>query len=159
MLAAERIRNRQAGSNHDNPRRRYLVLTKKEILHKMAEGLISQRHLPRIDLGQMLSKQRFRIRLYKATDRIIPKLNQILRIGLGIMPATNFPPLTARFLYERFTEHIADQDRIVVYDPCSGWGGRILGAMATRSYYCLCATGHPSILASAAPQRASLNSP
>ena len=48
------------------------------------------------------------------------------------MPPTNFPPLTARFLYERFTEHISDQDRIVVYDPCSGWGGRILGAMATH---------------------------
>ncbi len=27
--------------------------------------------------------------------------------------------LRTRFLYERFAEHIADQDRIVVHDPCS----------------------------------------
>ena len=30
--------------------------------------------------------------------------------------------LTIRLLYERFIEHTADQDRIVVHDPCSEWG-------------------------------------
>ena len=52
------------------------------------------------------------------------------RLGLG-QPAVNFPPLTAKFLYEHFTEHIKD-DKITVYDPSSGWGGRILGAMASK---------------------------
>ena len=53
------------------------------------------------------------------------------RIGY-IQPAVNFPPMTAKYLYERFTEHIKDQERIVIYDPSSGWGGRILGAMGVR---------------------------
>jgi hypothetical protein len=44
--------------------------------------------------------------------------------------AVNFPPLTARYLYERFTEHIKDQDVITIYDPSSGWAGRLLGAMS-----------------------------
>jgi len=40
--------------------------------------------------------------------------------------------MTAKYLYERFTEHIKDQERIVIYDPSAGWGGRILGAMGCR---------------------------
>ena len=40
--------------------------------------------------------------------------------------------MTAKYLYERFTEHIKDSERIKIYDPSSGWGGRILGAMSCR---------------------------
>ena len=36
-------------------------------------------------------------------------------------------------MYERFTENYKDQDRICIYDPSCGWGGRILGAMSARS--------------------------
>jgi hypothetical protein len=42
----------------------------------------------------------------------------------------NYPPLTARYLYERFTDHIKDQDVINIWDPSSGWAGRIVGAMS-----------------------------
>jgi hypothetical protein len=38
--------------------------------------------------------------------------------------------LTAKYLYERFTEHFKDQEQINIYDPSSGWGGRLLGAMS-----------------------------
>jgi hypothetical protein len=41
--------------------------------------------------------------------------------------------LTAKYLYEKFTKHITNQDQVIVYDPSSGWGGRILGAMSVRS--------------------------
>ena len=44
----------------------------------------------------------------------------------------NFPPMTAKYLYERFTEDIKDQEVIKIYDPSAGWGGRILGAMSVR---------------------------
>jgi len=70
------------------------------------------------------------VRLYKRDKRIFPPALQIFRLGLG-QPAVNFPPLTAKFLYEHFTEHCKDED-ITVYDPSSGWGGRILGAMCTN---------------------------
>jgi hypothetical protein len=53
----------------------------------------------------------------------------VFRLSLG-QPAVNFPALTAKFLYEHFTEHIKDE-KITVYDCSSGWGGRILGAMST----------------------------
>jgi hypothetical protein len=38
--------------------------------------------------------------------------------------------LTAKYLYERFTKEIENQDQIVIYDPSSGWGGRLLGALS-----------------------------
>ena len=62
--------------------------------------------------------------------RFFPKRFKSFRIG-HIQPAVNFPPMTAKYLYERFTEHIKDRP-IKIYDPSSGWGGRILGACAVR---------------------------
>ena len=47
-------------------------------------------------------------------------------------PAVNFPALSAKMLYENYTEHITNQDKVTVYDPSSGWGGRILGAMSSN---------------------------
>tara|TARA_Y100000592_G_scaffold100347_1_gene180026 strand:+ start:631 stop:2271 length:1641 start_codon:yes stop_codon:yes gene_type:complete len=71
------------------------------------------------------------IRWYDKTTPIFPKILQIFRLSCG-QPAVNFPALTARMLYEKYTEHINDQDVVNVYDPSSGWGGRILGAMCSN---------------------------
>jgi len=46
--------------------------------------------------------------------------------------AVNFPPLTAKYLYERYTEHFKMQEQINIYDPSSGWGGRLLGALSVN---------------------------
>lgn len=71
----------------------------------------------------------FLIRGYEKNKRIFPAALQVFRLSLG-QPAVNFPPMTAKFLYEHFTKHIPATERITVYDPSSGWGGRILGAMS-----------------------------
>ena len=39
---------------------------------------------------------------------------------------TAFPPFHARFLVSRYTPA---RGRVVVLDPCAGWGGRLLGAL------------------------------
>ena len=39
-------------------------------------------------------------------------------------------PLTAKYLYEKYTEHFKEQEQIRIWDPSAGWGGRILGAMS-----------------------------
>ena len=70
------------------------------------------------------------VRYYPRKFKIFPKALQTFRLGLG-QPAVNFPALTARFLYEFFTKHIPEGQKITVYDPSSGWGGRILGALST----------------------------
>jgi len=73
---------------------------------------------------------RYYVRQYNKNQKIFPTALQVFRLGLG-QPAVNFPPLTAKFLYQHFTKHI-DSNIINVYDPSSGWGGRMLGAMSTN---------------------------
>ena len=89
------------------------------------------RHHSTFDIYDMPDDKVYAIRIYKKGRKVFPAGFKSFRIGY-IQPAVNFPPMTAKYLYERFTEHIKDQERIVIYDPSSGWGGRILGAMGCR---------------------------
>ena len=77
----------------------------------------------------------FFVRTFELKQRIFPAGIQAFRLGLG-QPAVNFPPLTARYLYERYTDHInideLEDKQLNIYDPSSGWGGRILGAMSSK---------------------------
>ena len=75
-------------------------------------------------------KYSYFIRKFKLGQKIFPPGIQAFRLGLG-QPAVNFPSLTARYLYERYTEHIEQDTPLNIYDPSSGWGGRILGAMSS----------------------------
>ena len=72
------------------------------------------------------------IRYYQLKTRLFPQAFQIFRLSLNSQPAVNFPPLTARLLYEKFTDHIEQDEPLNIYDPSSGWGGRILGAMSSK---------------------------
>lgn len=73
----------------------------------------------------------FRIRVFEFGQKIFPVGFKAFRIS-WCQYAVNFPPLTAKLLYEKYTEHIKNQDFINIYDPSSGWGGRILGAMSVK---------------------------
>jgi hypothetical protein len=73
--------------------------------------------------------QMFRVRLYKKGQKVFPVGLKAFRVSF-CQYAVNFPPLTAKYLYEKYTEHFKTQDQINIYDPSSGWGGRLLGAMS-----------------------------
>jgi hypothetical protein len=68
----------------------------------------------------------YRIRLFKKGQRIFPAGFKAFRVSV-CQQAVNFPPLTAKLIYERYTK---PNTKAIVWDPSSGWGGRILGAMA-----------------------------
>jgi len=72
----------------------------------------------------------YRIRTYDKSQKIFPSIIQIFRLSLG-QPPVNFPPLTARFIYEKYLSEF-DQNEFIVYDMCSGWGGRLLGALSSN---------------------------
>ncbi len=74
--------------------------------------------------------QEDRPRIFADADAKLMSAAVDFRVCFGLRPAGNFPPAIAKYLYLRFTDHIEDQDNVVIYDPCAGWGGRILGAMA-----------------------------
>ena len=110
--------------------RSYLSINNKDAKSLYRKGLIKAHQSQWVHFDKDHEKESYRIRLYDSTKRVFPVAQQVFRKGFGLMPATNFPPLTAKFIYQRFTEHIKDQEQIVVYDPSAGWGGRILGAMS-----------------------------
>jgi len=76
----------------------------------------------------------FMVKIYERKPKMFPAIFQVFKLSLG-QPAVNFPPLTAKFLYEYYTQHIPG--KVTIYDPSSGWGGRILGAMSSqkRTHY------------------------
>lgn len=71
----------------------------------------------------------YSIRLFELGQRIFPLGFKAFKVS-WCQYAHNFPPLTAKFLYERYTEEFKNEDEILIWDPSCGWGGRILGAMA-----------------------------
>jgi len=74
----------------------------------------------------------FTIRVYDKRTKVFPNIYQVLRLGFGQV-AVNFPPLTTKVLVETFLEKIEEpQNEYVVYDPCMGWGGRLLGCMSSQ---------------------------
>jgi len=75
--------------------------------------------------------QVFRIRLYEKGQKLFPVGLKAFRVSF-CQYAVNFPPLTAKYLYERYTEHFKMQEQINIYDPSSGWGGRLLGALSVN---------------------------
>jgi len=76
-------------------------------------------------------KYTYYIRRFELNQKIFPSALQVFRLSLG-QPAVNFPPLTARWIYENYTNHISKDEQLNIYDPSSGWGGRILGAMSSH---------------------------
>lgn len=114
------------GYNEDLKDVKWLKITKDEI---------EQLNIPARCLSNLSDTRpagSYQIRLFELGQKLFPVGLKAFRVS-WCQYAVNFPPLTAKYLYEKFTKHIKAQDRIVVYDPSSGWGGRILGAMSVRS--------------------------
>ena len=76
-------------------------------------------------------KDGYVVRYYDKTQKVFPKLFQILRIGLNQV-AVNFPVLTARWIYERYLTGLPPQTNYKVYDSSAGWGSRLLGSLCSE---------------------------
>ncbi|TNE62684.1 MAG: hypothetical protein EP335_11890 [Alphaproteobacteria bacterium] len=73
----------------------------------------------------------YEFREYFGAGLCVMDVARMFRVAFDIRPASNFPPAIAKYLYMKFTEGLESQDKIVVFDPSAGWGGRILSAMST----------------------------
>ncbi len=72
----------------------------------------------------------YTIRLYQYGQKLFPSGLKAFRISF-CQYAVNFPPLTAKYLYEKYLPK--SKELLHIYDPSMGWGGRLLGAMSIRS--------------------------
>lgn len=116
----------------------WLYLTSDEVIDFKSRGIITDDML--VNVKNVIGDRSYKngntkkvcylIRYYDKSKKIFPSALQIFRLSLG-QPVVNFPPMTAKWLYEKFTDHIKDE-HVTIYDPSSGWGGRIMGAMSAR---------------------------
>jgi len=72
----------------------------------------------------------YKIRVYEKHQKVFPNIIQVFRLGFGQV-AVNFPPLTSRLIYEKIFGEV-EQEKYKIYDPCAGWGGRLLGALCSK---------------------------
>ena len=116
-----------------------LYLTAAEVNGLVATGYLNKTQISNLgdivesitsDSGKV-TEYRYLIRWYNKTDGIFPKILQVFRLSCG-QPAVNFPALTAKWIYENYTNHIDTDEPLHIYDSSSGWGGRIIGAMSSR---------------------------
>ena len=116
-----------------------LFLTGKQVRRLLKEGFLNNRQVSNIgDIPNSKTLKNgkvvnyvYNVRWYEKSDGIFPKIIQAFRLGLG-QPAVNFPALTAKWIYENYTDHIKQDEPLHIYDSSSGWGGRIIGAMSSR---------------------------
>ena len=123
------LREGLSSSYHQVEQSDILQLTNDEVLRYKKNGWLQYKHHSTFDIENMSKEKTYSIRIYKKGGKVFPSGFKAFRIGY-IQPAVNFPPGTAKYLYERYTK--PSRNKIKIYDPSSGWGGRILGAMSVR---------------------------
>lgn len=69
------------------------------------------------------------IRVYEKGQKLFPIGLKFWRVSF-CQHAVNFPPLTARLIYETYLP--TNKERAYVWDCSSGWGGRLLGALSVK---------------------------
>ena len=85
----------------------------------------------RFGFNQDGDEKYYAVRYYKKDTKVFPEMFQTLRVGLNQV-AVNFPPLTARWIYEKYLDTETPKDKYKVYDSSSGWGGRLLGSLCSN---------------------------
>lgn len=108
----------------------FMALTYSELVDLVKEGVLPRICVRIIRANKELNRDHlFHVRMYEKGQRVFPGLYRSFRISM-CQYAVNFPPLTAKLVYETFLrpEH---GPYVRVWDPSSGWAGRILGAMAS----------------------------
>ena len=103
----------------------HLGFTKKQIQKLRKDEVIEDFHIR--NLGRELETEKlFHIRYFNKETRVVKHIIHTLRVGFSNIPI-NFSPLVVRYLYEKYLP----KNGGIVYDPCSGWGGRLMGAICS----------------------------
>lgn len=116
------------------------IVTKREISFLRQVNLVKEHHMKTmvfdedegLTFDKSKSKHEFYIRYFDTKEKIFPKGFRTFTTGV-VVQTTNFSPSVAKHLYQKFTDHLKNQKRIVVFDPCSGFGGRLMGALSVAS--------------------------
>ena len=110
---------------HSVKKKDEISFTKKEIEKLRNEGVIEYYHIKNIS-SELEGSTYFHLRYFKRNEKITKHIIHTLRVGFSNTP-TNLSPLVSRYLYEKYLPKSGG----IVFDPCSGWGGRLMGSICS----------------------------
>ena len=108
----------------------FFALSFANLRQLMKDGVITPLTMRVVRKKEFCDDYEFHVRMYQKGQKLFPSLFKSFRVSM-CQYAVNFPPLTAKLIYETFLKHVKNE-RVVVWDPSSGWAGRILGAMSSE---------------------------
>lgn len=126
-LAPRENESEYTGYNEALKGQSYFHITQKELDDNI--DLIPEKC--RTNTREMKENESYLIRFFERGQKVFPVGLKAFRVSF-CQYAVNFPPLTAKYIYETYTERWKKEPNIYVWDPSSGWGGRLLGAMAVE---------------------------
>lgn len=110
----------------------FMALTYNELVDLVKEGSLPRICCRVIRANKELNRDHvFHVRMYERGQKLFPNMYKSFRVSM-CQYAVNFPPLTAKLVYETFLRPEYGP-YVRVWDPSSGWAGRILGAMASET--------------------------
>lgn len=110
---------------------KFFVLTYDELIDLVKRGVLPKICVRVIRPAKELNREHeFHVRMYAKGQKLFPAMFKSFRVSM-CQYAVNFPPLTAKLLYQTFLKHVPDE-KVTIWDPSGGWAGRILGAMASE---------------------------
>jgi len=119
------------GNNLDVRNKVFLELLEDSLLELL--DIIPKKCLSNIDINKIKNgNKKYQIRYFPLDQKLFPMAFKSWKVSV-IQQPVNFPVLTAKWLYEKYTEDFKNDDTIYIWDCSSGWGGRILGAMSCRN--------------------------
>ena len=129
----EKEQNKEyTGYNEELIGKEFLAISEKELKELIDSGNVKKEHITNLTNDIDNSNKKYLIRLFKRGQKIFPVGLKSFRISV-CQYAVNFPPVIAKAIWEKYTEEFKTDEKVYVWDPSSGWGGRILGAMATKT--------------------------
>jgi hypothetical protein len=123
-LAPVKDNSEYTGYNEELKGKKYLIVNKNQIQDLLFH--IPEKCRTNVDFSK---SETYQIRVFKLGQKLFPIGLKAFRVSFAQYPV-NFPPLTAKFLWEKFTEDFKNEEQIVVWDPSAGWGGRLLGVLS-----------------------------
>ena len=107
---------------------KYLSLSRKDIEALAVNAIIPANCMTNVDWEKA---ENYQIRIFEKGQKLFPLGLKCFRVSF-CQYAVNFPPVVAKYIYEKYTEPWKQEKHIYVWDPSAGWGGRLLGAMAVE---------------------------
>lgn len=131
LLEAKKHTNSYSGYAEHLRTATFLALTFEEVQACVKDKTLPSSVLRVIKPAELNDQHVFHVRLYEKGKKLFPAMFKSFRISMCSF-AHQYPPLTAKLIYEDYLGRVPGDHPLRIWDPSAGWGGRMLGALSVN---------------------------